>query len=82
MFGRSFLAAALLIGFTAPALAFHCPPDIKAVDAGLAKASLSAAQKAEIKMLRDQGESQHKAGQHRQAVDTLAKAMRMVLNNM
>ena len=82
MIGRSFLAAAFLVAFTAPALAFHCPADVKAIDAGLSKSNLSSAKATEIKKLRDQGQSQHKAGQHKEAVDTLAKAMRMVLNDM
>ena len=76
MIGRSFLAAAFLVAFAAPALAYHCPADVKAIDAGLSKGSSISAQ---IKKLRDQGESQHKAGQHKEAVDTLAKAMRMLL---
>ncbi len=48
MLGRSLLAATLLVAFSAPALAFHCPADIKAIDNALPKSSLSDAQKAEI----------------------------------
>lgn len=80
MLGRSLLAAALLVAFSAPALAAHCPADVKAIDNALPKSSLSAAQKAQVSKLRDQGAAQHKAGKHKEAMDDLAKAMRMVLN--
>jgi hypothetical protein len=57
------------------ALAFHCPKDMKAIDAALPKAKLSAEQMAEVKKLRAEGEALHKAGKHQESVDTLAKAM-------
>lgn len=57
------------------AFAFHCPKDMKAIDAALPKAKLSAAQMAEVKKLRAEGEALHKAGKHQESVDTLAKAM-------
>ena len=83
MIARSLIAAAsLMIAFSMPALAFHCPADIKAIDNALPKSNLSAAQKAEVMKLRDQGEDQHNAGKHQDSVNTLAKAMRMILNNM
>ncbi len=82
MIARSLLAAALLVAFSAPALAFHCPADVKAIDNALAKSSLTAAQKADVMKLRDEGEAQHKAGDHQNSVNTLSKAMRIILNNM
>lgn len=83
MIARSLLAAVFVVAVSMPALAFHCPADVKAIDAALGKStSLSAAQKADVKTLRDQGETQHKAGQHQEAVNTLSKAMRMILAPM
>ncbi len=82
MIGRSVLLAAIILAFASPAVAFHCPADVSAIDNALAKATLSGEQKQEVGTLRDQGEAQHKAGKHKEAVDTLAKAMRIVLNNM
>ncbi len=82
MTARSLLAAALLVAFSAPALAFHCPADVNAIDNALPKSNLSAPQKAEVMKLRDEGEAQHNAGDHQTAVNTLAKAMRIILNNM
>ena len=81
MIARSLAAAALVIAFATPALAFNCPADVKAIDNALAAGiKMSTAQKAEVQGLRDQGEAQHKAGQHKEAVGTLAKAMRTILN--
>ena len=82
MSARSLIAAALLVAFSAPALAFHCPADVKAIDNALPKSNLTAAQKTEVMKLRDDGEAQHKAGNHKDSVNTLAKAMRIILNNM
>ena len=82
MITRSLIAAAILVVFSAPALAFHCPADVKAIDNALPKSSLTAAQKTEVMKLRDEGEAQHNAGKHQDAVNTLAKAMRIILNNM
>lgn len=65
--------------FSAAALAFHCPMDMKKIDDALAKnPKLSADQMAEVKKLRADGETLHKAGRHQESVDTLAKAMKML----
>lgn len=75
MVPRSFLASAALLASTA-ALAFHCPADMKKIDAALAAGpKVSAEQLAEAKRLRAEGETLHKAGKHQQSVDTLAKSM-------
>ena len=69
------IAAALLLALSAPAFANHCPKDMAAIDAALAKnPQLSSAQLAEVKKLRAQGEVDHKAGKHQESVDELAKA--------
>ena len=70
---------ALLIALalaSATALAFHCPADMKKIDEALAKnPPLSAAQLAEVKKYRADGEALHNAGKHQESVDTLARAM-------
>ena len=78
---RLFLAAVLAVFVATPALAFHCPADVKAIDAALGKMSLPAAKMTEVKALRDTGEALHKAGKHKESTDALAKAMRMLLTN-
>lgn len=71
--------AAFLVTASSMALAFHCPKDMKKIDEALAKGpKLSAEQLAEVKKLRAEGESLHKAGKHQESVDTLGKAMKML----
>ena len=72
----------VILFFSTGAFAGHCPADAKAIDAGLAKATLSDDQKSEIMQLRDTGLAQHGAGDHSDAVATLSNAMRLLLNNM
>lgn len=61
------------------AMAMHCPADMKKIDAALAKnPNLSAGQMTEVKKLRAEGESLHKAGKHQESVDTLGKAMKIL----
>ena len=61
---------------SASAFAFHCPADMKKIDAALAKnPKLSAQQMSDVKKYRSDGEALHKAGKHQESVDTLAKAM-------
>lgn len=72
------LAAALMLASGA-ALASHCPKDMKKIDAALAASpSLSAAQLAEVKKLRADGEALHKAGKHKESEDTLEKGMKIL----
>lgn len=61
-----------------PAFAFHCPADMKKIDAALPKAELSAEKVAEVKRLRAEGERLHKEGKHQESVDTLAQAMKIL----
>ncbi len=73
-------ALAALLGFTAStALAFHCPVDMKKIDEAMAKhPKLTAAQAADVKKYRAEGEAFHKQGKHQESVDTLAKAMKIL----
>jgi hypothetical protein len=79
---KQLIIAFVVFFFSSAAFAFHCPADAKAIDAGLAKASLSSDMKSEITKLRAKGIEQHSAGDHKGSVDTLSKAMRMLLNSM
>jgi hypothetical protein len=64
---------------SASALAFHCPADMKKIDDALAaNPKLSAEQLSEVKKLRTEGESLHKANKHQESVDTLVKAMKIL----
>lgn len=75
MIVKKTLLATLLAFAIATAMAAHCPMDMQQIDAALAdNPKLSAEQLAEVKKLRAEGEAQHKAGNHAQSVETLAKA--------
>lgn len=70
------VAAALV---SSAAFAMHCPADMKKIDEALAKKpQLSAADAADVKKFREEGEALHKAGKHQESVDTLGKAMKIL----
>ncbi len=73
-------ATAAFFLLAAPALAFHCPKDAKAIEAGLSKSTLGDAEKAEISAMKDQGMQLHGSGDHSGATAALADAMRRLLN--
>ncbi len=75
---QSIIVAAGLALASSTALAFHCPADMKAIDAALPKAKLTDAQMAEVKKYRGEGETLHKAGKHQESVDALAKARKLL----
>lgn len=56
------------------ALASTCPKLMKQIDDALPSAKISAAQMAEVKKLRAEGETQHKAGKHAESEAALNKA--------
>lgn len=75
---HSMIVTAGLALASSAAFAFHCPADMKAIDAALPTAKLSDAQMAEVKKYRTEGEALHKAGKHQESVDTLAKARKLL----
>jgi hypothetical protein len=73
------IATLATLMFAGSAFAFHCPADMKKIDAALAQnPKISEAQMAEVKKYRSEGEALHKAGKHQESVDTLAKAMKIL----
>jgi hypothetical protein len=90
MIKRSLIAAAVAVAVSSaafsPAQAFYCPKNVKAINVALdkpwAEVNLSADQKSKVKGLRDKGLAQHKAGDHKGAVNSLAEAMRFILSKM
>ena len=64
--------------FSSLAMAFSCPKLMKQVDAALPSAKLSAAQMAEVKKLRAEGEKLHKEGKHTESMATLGKAKKIL----
>ncbi len=73
------LAAMILTLFSLPVLAYHCPVDMKKIDAALGNnTSLSAENMSRVTALRASGEKQHKSGGHQDSVDDLAEAMKLL----
>lgn len=75
---RSIVVASALALASSTAFAFTCPKEMKAIDAALAGAKLSDAQMSEVKKLRAEGETLHKAGKHQESLDTLGKAKKIL----
>ncbi len=79
MFKRTLMAAVLALfasGFlSAPALAAHCPRDVKAIDKALQTSTLGDAQMTKVKALRDKGDGEHSGGKHGDAINSLHEAM-------
>ncbi len=68
--------AALVVGVSTPALAGTCPNMVKKIDAALAaNPQVSAEQMTQVTTLRDEGAAQHKAGSHKDSVETLNQAL-------
>jgi hypothetical protein len=79
MLKRILPAAALLALLAGPALAFQCPANIRQIDAALqSNTQLSAADKAKVTELRNEGEKLHASGQHQQSMDKLAEAKKIL----
>jgi len=79
MKANKIVLTAVLALTSGAALAFHCPKDMKQIDAALEQGTdLSAAQLEQVKALRAKGEELHKAGKHQESVDTLARAKQML----
>ena len=70
---RTVLFAALALA-SSVAFASSCPKQMKAIDAALPNAMLSASQMSEVKKLRAEGEQLHKAGKHSESLVALNKA--------
>lgn len=80
MLKTALMTTAMTLALSAPAFAAHCPKDAAAIDAALARMSVSEETRAKVQDLRDQGMAAHEAGDHRQSESTLAEAMRLLLN--
>ncbi len=75
----STLAFVALFGAGGAALAFHCPNEMKAIDAKLAtKPTLSAENMAKVTKLRGDGEALHKAGKHDDSLKALEEAKKLL----
>lgn len=71
-----YLAALLLTAVVAgPAIAGQCPTLVNQIDTQLQSTALDSETKANIKALRDRGESLHQQGKHDESVKVLQEAL-------
>ena len=77
MIKRILTAAAVLALMATPAFASQCPKDMKAIDAALS-AGKGGNNMDKIKALRAEGEALHKAGKHKESVEKLAEALKLI----
>ena len=76
---KALVLGAVLAVFSGFAVAASCPKDMKQIDAKLAtNPMLSKAQMSEVKKLRKEGEDLHKAGKHKDSVDKLGQAKKIL----
>jgi hypothetical protein len=75
---RSMIVALSLALASGVAFASSCPKEMKAIDAALPKAKLSAAQMSEVKKLRAEGEQLHKDKKHAESMAALGKAKKIL----
>jgi len=75
---RSIVVAVSLALASSAAFAGSCPKEMKAIDAALPNAKLSAAQMTDVKKMRADGETLHKAGKHTESMETLGKAKKIL----
>ena len=68
------IAVVALALASGPAFASSCPSHMKKIDDALGSAKITAAQMTEVKNLRAEGETHHKAAKHAEAMASLAKA--------
>jgi hypothetical protein len=75
----SLLAALALAAVAGAASAHNCPAEMKAIDAKLAtKPALSKDNSDKVMKLRAQGEADHKAGKHSEAMKGLGEAKKIL----
>jgi len=76
---KRLLIAAVLAASAGLALAYHCPNEMKAIDAKLAThPKLSDAEAVKVKQLRAEGEALHKAGKHDDSLKALDEAKKIL----
>ncbi|MDP3795901.1 MAG: hypothetical protein Q8R06_01960 [Polaromonas sp.] len=74
-----FIIAAMALATSSLALAYHCPNEMKAIDAKLAtNPTLSAADMGKVRELRAEGEKLHKAGKHDESLKALDSAKKLL----
>jgi hypothetical protein len=67
------VATIAIFGFASPVLAAHCPKDARLIEQALAGQSND-----EAKALLDKGVAEHGSGSHKESLDSLHEAMKLL----
>lgn len=78
MFRYLIPTTAAIMLMASPALAGHCPVDVKKIDEAMQSAQLSEADMAKVMTLRNKGEQMHTSGQHGGSIKALHEAMEIL----
>lgn len=72
------LAALLVMSLATPALANHCPMDMKKIEAAMKTTMVDEATKMKVMELYNKGKAEHEAGDHQASMKDLAEAMKLL----
>ena len=72
------LAALLVVGMASPALASHCPMDMKKIEAAMKTTMADDATKKKVMELYNKGKAEHEAGDHASSMKDLGEAMKLL----
>jgi hypothetical protein len=75
---KKLIVATLFLSASSVAFAHGCPAEMRAIDAKMPTATLSAADMTKVKDLRSKGEQQHKEGKHTESMSTLGEAKKIL----
>ena len=75
---KQLVLGSMMMFFAAMASAHGCPVDMRAIDAKVPTANLSAADMSKVKALREEGEKLHKEGKHTESMKALAEAKKLL----
>ena len=77
-----YIVALTLVFYSSISFSGHCPADADAIDAALAKVTLSDDVRSQVVALKEKGLAEHGSGDHANSEKTLAEAMRLLLTNI
>ena len=75
---KKLVVGSMMMFFAAMASAHGCPGEMRAIDAKVPTANLSAADMSKVKALREEGEKLHKEGKHTESMKALAEAKKLL----
>ncbi|MCX8504559.1 MAG: hypothetical protein ORN52_11370 [Beijerinckiaceae bacterium] len=72
------LASLIALSFAAPALANHCPMDMKKIEAAMKTTMADDATKKKVMELYNKGKAEHESGNHEASMKDLGEAMKLL----